>query len=62
MLENRINKVIDNMSIEEKYKLLESIEVKNLGANEKYDSNFMESIVNILLDGTTIIAKIFHII
>ncbi len=62
MLENRINKVIDNMSIEEKYKLLENIEVKNLGVNEKYDSNFMESIVNILLDGTTIIAKIFHII
>ena len=62
MLENRINKVIDNMSIEEKYRLLENIETKYLGDNEKYDSNFMESIVNILLDGTTIIAKIFHII
>ena len=62
MLENRINKIIDNMSIDEKYRLLENIEIKNLGINEKYDSNFMESIVNILLDSTTVIAKIFHII
>ena len=62
MLDNRINKIIENMNIEEKYSLLEAIEIKQLGENTEYDSNLIESMVNILLEGTTIIAKIFHII
>ena len=62
MLDNRISDVINNLTIEEKYNLLENLEVKHLGANEKYDENFFNSIVNILLDGTTLIAKILHII
>ena len=62
MLDNRISDAINNLTIEEKYKLLENLEVKHLGDNEKYDEKFFNSIVNILLDGTTLIAKIFHII
>ena len=62
MLDNRINDAINNLTIEEKYNLLGSLEVKHLGDNEKYDENFFNSIVNILLDGTTLIAKILHII
>ena len=42
--------------------LEDKIETKNLGHNENADNDFIESIVNILLDATTILAKILHII
>ena len=62
MLNSRINKELEKMTIEEKYKLLEIMEEKHLGANEKYDTEFMENIVNLILDSFTLLAKIFHII
>ena len=62
MLDNRISDAINNLTIEEKYNLLKNLEVKHLGDNEKYDEKFFNSIVNILLNGTTLIEKIFHII
>ncbi len=61
-INNRIDDMLNKMTIEEKYKLLDKIETKNLGHNENMDNDFIESIVNILLDVTTILAKIFHII
>ena len=62
MLNSRINKELKKMTIEEKYRLLEIIEEKHLGTNEKYDTEFMESIVNLILDSFTLLAKILHII
>lgn len=62
MLNSRINKELEKMTIEEKYKLLESMEIKHLGTNEKYDVEFMENIVNLILDSFTLLAKILHII
>ncbi len=62
MLENRINKELKKMTIEEKYKLLESMEKKHLGKNENYDKDFMNSITDLVLDGFTLIAKLLHII
>lgn len=61
-INNRIDDMLNKMSTEEKYKLLDKIEIKNLGHNENMDNDFMESIVNILLDATTILAKLLHII
>ena len=61
-MESRIKDAYDKMTIEQRYQLMEHMESKNLGANENVDTDFMESIVNILLEGTTIIAKIFKII
>ena len=62
MLDNRINKELNKLTIEEKYKLLETLETKHLGDNEKYDADFMEGLVNIILDSFTMLAKILHII
>lgn len=61
-INNRIDDMLNKMTTEEKYKLLDKIETKNLGHNENMDNDFMESIVNILLDATTILAKLLHII
>lgn len=61
-INNRINQSIDKMSTEEKYKLLNQLEVKNLGYNENEDKDFIEAIVNVLLDITTIVARFFKII
>ena len=61
-INNRIDDILNKMTTEEKYKLLDKIETKNLGHNENMDNDFMESIVNILLDATTILAKLLHII
>ena len=61
-INNRITQSIDKMSTEEKYKLLNQLEVKNLGYNENEDKDFIETIVNVLLDITTIVAKFFKII
>lgn len=61
-MENRIKDAYSKMTIEQRYELMEQMEGKNLGANENADMDFMESIVNILLEGTTIIAKLFRII
>lgn len=61
-INNRIDDMLNKMTTEEKYKLLDKIETKNLGHNENMDSDFIESIVNILLDTTTILAKLLHII
>ena len=61
-MESRIKSAYDKMTIEQRYELMEHMENKNLGANENVDTNFMESITNLLLEGTTIIAKIFKII
>lgn len=62
MLENRINKELEKMTIEEKYQLLESMEKKHLGKNENYDKDFMDSITDLVLDSFTLIAKLLHII
>lgn len=61
-INNRINQSIDKMSTEEKYKLLNQLEVKNLGYNKNEDKDFIEAIVNVLLDITTIVARFFKII
>lgn len=61
-INNRIDDILNKMTTEEKYKLLDKIETKNLGHNENMDNDFIESIVNILLDATTILAKLLHII
>ena len=61
-LDNRINKCLENMDINSKYQLLEQMEQKNLGKNENADTEFMESLVNIILDTATLIAKVLHIV
>lgn len=61
-INNRIDDILNKMTTEEKYKLLDKIETKNLGHNENMDNDFIESIVNILLDATTILAKLLNII
>lgn len=61
-MESRIKYQYDRMTIEQKYELMEQLEGKHLGANENVDMDFMESIVNVLLECTTIIAKLFKII
>ena len=61
-LSSRINQSIDKMSTEEKYKLLNQLEVKNLGYNENENKDFIEAIVNVLLDITAVVARFFKII
>lgn len=61
-LENRLSDAYNKMTIEKKYQLLNQIEVKNLGVNDKVDIDFMESLLNIVLEGTTWMAKLFKII
>jgi hypothetical protein len=61
-IDNRINDSLNNMTIDEKYELLEKIEKKHFGKNEKADPEFMESIVNVALDITTLIAKCLGIV
>lgn len=61
-LENRLSDAYNKMTIEEKYQLLNQMEVKNLGTNDKVDIDFMESLLNIVLEGTTWMAKLFKII
>ena len=61
-LESRLQDAYNKMSMEEKYQLLESMEHKNLGKNENYNPDFMESIVNVILDTATLIAKCLRIV
>lgn len=61
-LESRLSDAYNKMTIEEKYQLLNQMEVKNLGVNDKVDIDFMESLLNIVLEGTTWMAKLFKII
>ena len=49
------------MTIEEQYKLMETLEGKNLG-QQTGDKDTIESITNILLEVTTIVAKMLRII
>ena len=60
-METRIKNAYNKMTIEEQYKLMETLEGKNLGQQEG-DKNTIESITNILLEITTIAAKILGII
>ncbi len=60
-MENRIQDAYNKMTIEEKYKLMETLEGKNLGEQEG-DKDTIESITNILLEVTTIVAKMLKII
>ena len=60
-MESRIKDAYNKMTIEEQYKLMETLEGKNLGQQEG-DKNTIESITNILLEITTIAAKILGII
>ena len=57
--DNRLNDVIERMSEIEKRELLNQLENKNAVS---IDVNIIESIVNISLEITTIIAKIFRIV
>jgi hypothetical protein len=61
-VDNRINECLNNMDINSKYKLLEQLETKNLGKNEKADPKFIESIVNVILDTATLIVKCLGIV
>lgn len=61
-IDNRINDNLNNMTINEKYELLEKMEKKHLGKNENADPEFMESIVNVVLDITTLVAKCLGIV
>ena len=58
-LDNRINRELNNMNIEEKNELLNQLENKN---NISIDINIVETLVNTLLDITTLIAKGLKII
>ena len=60
-MESRIKDVYNKMTIEEQYKLMETLEGKNLGEQEG-DKDVIESITNILLEVTTIVAKMLRII
>ena len=62
MIDNRLNDAINKMSMDEKYKLMEQLETKNLGYNENKDDDFIESIINLLCDGMYLVAKLFHIV
>ena len=60
-MENRIKDAYNKMTINEQYKLMETLEGKNLGEQEG-DKDVIESITNILLEITTIVAKMLRII
>ena len=60
-MESRIKDAYNKMTIEEQYKLMETLEGKNLGQQEG-DKDTIESIINILLEVTTIVAKMLRII
>ena len=60
-MENRIKDAYNKMTIDEQYKLMETLEGKNLGEQEG-DKDTIESITNILLEITTIAAKMLRII
>ena len=60
-METRIKEAYNKMTIEEQYKLMETLESKNLGQQEG-DKDTIESIINILLEITTVAAKILGII
>ena len=57
--DNRLNDAIEKMSDTEKRELLNQLENKNVMS---VDVNIIESIVNISLEITSIIAKIFRIV
>ena len=60
-MESRIKDAYNKMTIDEQYKLMETLEGKNLGEQEG-DKDVIESITNILLEVTTIVAKMLRII
>ena len=60
-METRIKDAYNKMTIEEQYKLMETLEGKNLG-QQTGDKDTIESITNILLEVTTIVAKMLRII
>ena len=60
-MESRIKDAYTKMTIEEQYKLMETLEGKNLSQQEG-DKDTIESITNILLEVTTIVAKMLRII
>ena len=60
-MESRIKDAYNKMTIDEQYKLMETLEGKNLGQQEG-DKDTIESIINILLEITTFAAKILGII
>ena len=60
-MESRIKDAYNKMTIEEQYKLMETLEDKNLGQQEG-NKDTIESITNILLEVTTIVAKMLRII
>ena len=57
--DNRLNDTIEKMSETEKRELLNQLENRN---TVSVDVNIIESIVNISLEITSIIAKIFRIV
>ena len=57
--DNRLNDTIEKMSVTEKRELLNQLENRN---TVSVDVNIIESIVNISLEITSIIAKIFRIV
>ena len=60
-METRIKDAYIKMTIDEQYKLMETLEGKNLG-QQGGDKDTIESITNILLEVTTIVAKMLRII
>ena len=60
-MESRIKDAYNKMTIEEQYKLMETLEGKNLSQQEG-NKDTIESITNILLEVTTIVAKMLRII
>ena len=60
-MESRIKDAYNKMTIDKQYKLMETLEGKNLGEQEG-DKDTIESITNILLEVTTIVAKMLRII
>ena len=60
-METRIKNAYNKMTIEEHKKLMETLEGKNLGQQEG-NKDVIESITNILLEITTVAAKMLRII
>ena len=61
-MEDRYNRIFRDMTEQEKYDLMLQLEGKELGENDKADKEFFSNIVDLLLEGTTMIAAALGIV
>ena len=60
-METRIKDAYNKMTIDEQYKLMETLGGE-AGGEREGDKDRMESISNVLVEGTTIVAKMVRVI